>query len=141
MIILTKILISQDNIKSNYTLFLTAEERQRSRQQIAINGQVFSINLSRGTFLKDGDLLTTENQDTIVNIKAKKEPVITVTSQNKLALIKAAYHLGNRHVALEITEHYLRLSPDSVLASMLTKLGLQIKEELAVFSPEVGAYN
>lgn len=141
MIILTKILTNAVKIKPNYTLFLTAEERQRSRQKITVEEKVFSLNLTRGTVLKEGDLLTNDEESIIVEIKAKKEPVITVIAQSKLDLIKAAYHLGNRHVALEINEDYLRLSPDPVLQEMLIKLGLEIKEELTPFYPEIGAYS
>jgi urease accessory protein len=140
MITLTKILTAEVDIKPNYTLFLTAEERQRSRQKITVEEQVFSLNLTRGTVLKEDDLLTNDDESIIVEIKAKEEPVITVTSQSKLDLIKAAYHLGNRHVILEVNEDYLRLSPDSVLQEMLIKLGLEIKEELTPFYPEIGAY-
>jgi urease accessory protein len=68
------------------------------------------------------------------------EPVITVKANTELELIRAAYHLGNRHVPLEITSTYLRLSPDSVLESMLVKMGLEILEEIAPFYPEKGAY-
>jgi urease accessory protein len=54
--------------------------------------------------------------------------------------LKAAYHLGNRHVAVEITPTYLRLSPDPVLQTMLEQLGVEIKEEISPFQPEAGAY-
>jgi urease accessory protein len=142
MIILTNRLSDPPNLKADFTLFLTAEQRQRSRQRISLNDrQIFYLKLPRGTILKEGDLLGSENEDVTVAIAAQKEPVMTVTAAQKLALIKAAYHLGNRHVALEITEHYLRLSPDPILGSMLIKLGLEVQEELANFYPEIGAYN
>jgi urease accessory protein len=65
---------------------------------------------------------------------------LTVTATTSVELLRAAYHLGNRHVALEITSHYLRLSPDPVLQAMLEQLGLQAIAEVAAFQPEVGAY-
>jgi urease accessory protein len=66
--------------------------------------------------------------------------VYTVRSQVALALLQAAYHLGNRHVPLEITPTYLRLSPDPVLRDLLQHRGLAIIEEVRPFQPEVGAY-
>ncbi len=141
MIILSKCLSNNPNLKADFTLFLTAEQRRRSRQRIALNDQqIFYLKLPRGTLLKEGDLLGSENEDIIVAIAAQKEPVITVTAKQKIDLLKAAYHLGNRHVLLEINEHYLRLSPDPILASMLIKLGLEVQEELTTFYPEMGAY-
>ena len=71
---------------------------------------------------------------------AKPEPIITVRANHSLDLLKAAYHLGNRHVRLEITSDYLRFSPDPVLSSMLVNQGLTIQEEIAPFYPEGGAY-
>ncbi|NKB17740.1 MAG: urease accessory protein UreE, partial [Pseudanabaena sp. CRU_2_10] len=57
-----------------------------------------------------------------------------------LELLRAAYHLGNRHIPLEITLDYLRLEPDSVLADMLLRMGLHVIEEVLPFQPEAGAY-
>jgi urease accessory protein len=74
-----------------------------------------------------------------MRIIAKPEPVLTVLAEIPL-LLRAAYHLGNRHVPVEITSTYLRLSPDAVLAAMLIQLGLEIKEEILPFQPELGAY-
>ena len=73
-------------------------------------------------------------------IQARSEPVVTVTAQYPLQLAKAAYHLGNRHVSLEITNNYLRFSPDHVIESMLIQMGFNLTQELAPFSPEIGAY-
>jgi urease accessory protein len=89
--------------------------------------------------LRDGDLLHSES-DRLVRIIAKPEPVLTVTAQTPVDLLRASYHLGNRHVPLEITHTYLRLSPDPVLRSMLEQLGLNVVEAVLPFQPEVGAY-
>ncbi|AFY55626.1 urease accessory protein UreE [Rivularia sp. PCC 7116] len=125
----------------NLKLSLTAEERARSRHHFqASDKQMVCLRLPRGTVLKDGDILEDETNTTIIQIIAKPEPVLTVTARSQLDLIKAAYHLGNRHVQLEITADYLRLSPDSVLRQMLEKLGLIVKEEFSSFHPETGAY-
>ena len=129
------------NSSVSLTLSLTAEERTRSRYRFtASNGEVVCLRLPRGTVLKDGDILQDETNSILIKIIAKPEPVLTVTTQNNLDLIKAAYHLGNRHVQLEITSKYLRLTTDSVLRQMLEKLGLEVTEDILPFQPETGAY-
>lgn len=145
MIIITKILSSQNNIKPNLDIYLTAEERQKSRQLISVKEGQNSLNLQlklpRGFVLQAGNLLASEKGDFVVKVCAKKEQVLTITSNHQLDLIKAAYHLGNRHVSLEINEDYLRLLDDPILAQMLTNLGLNIKAEFTPFYPEIGAYH
>ena len=99
------------------------------------------LQLPRGTTLQDGDILAAETDDIFVRVAAKPEPVLTVTSTDMLNLLRAAYHLGNRHVSLEITPNYLRLAPDAVLEKMLHQLGLQVITEIAPFCPQGGAYS
>ena len=123
------------------TLPLTAEERTRSRHRFETeDGKVVFLRLPRGTVLQDGDILQNETQTNLIRITAKPEPVLTVFAQTPQLLLRAAYHLGNRHVPVEITINYLRLSTDSVLRTMLSQLGLEIKEEILPFQPEQGAY-
>jgi urease accessory protein len=123
------------------TLALTAEERTRSRHRFEMqDGTVVFLRLPRGTVLKDGDILQDESQSSLIRITAKSEPVLTVFAQTPLLLLRAAYHLGNRHLPVEITPDYLRLSPDPVLRTMLEQLGLEIKAEILPFYPETGAY-
>jgi len=125
----------------DYTLALTAEERTRSRLRYeSIEGELLQLQLSRGTVLHHGDFLVTELKDKYVRVTAKPEPIITVTAHRDIDLIRAAYHLGNRHVPLEVKPNYLRFSPDSVLEDMLHHLGLEIIAEIAPFQPESGAY-
>lgn len=126
---------------TQFSLALTAEERTRSRRRFQLaDGQALSIHLPRGTVLQNGDLLRSETDGSLVRIEAKPEPVLTVTAEHGLDLLRAAYHLGNRHVPLEITSDYLRLSPDPVLQGMLEQLGLQVSESVWPFQPETGAY-
>ena len=124
------------------TLSLTAEERSRSRHRFETeSGQGVYLRLPRGTVLRQGDLLQSEDGATVVQIAAKPEPVMVVSAQTPLQLLRAAYHLGNRHVPLEVTADYLRLSPDSVLKAMLEQMGLQVSEAILPFEPETGAYS
>lgn len=123
------------------TLPLSAEERQKSRYRIALDdGQALLICLKRGSILQDGDILQAESGECI-QIIAKPEPVLTITASDRHLLLRAAYHLGNRHVLLEITPEYLRLTPDPVLQNMLEHLGVEIKAEILPFQPEIGAYH
>jgi urease accessory protein len=141
MIILTKRLASATDLVPNLILALSAEERTRSRHRLKSHeGQDFALHLPRGTVLNEGDLLTSDRSEPIVRIVARSESVMTVTARNSLDLLRAAYHLGNRHVPLEVAINYLRLSPDPVIHSMLIQLGVEVKEEIAPFYPETGAY-
>jgi len=136
----TQRLTTEPDAPVSLTLSLTAEDRTRSRHHFeASDGQLVYLQLPRGTVLRDGDLLQADD-GAIVRVVAKPEPVLMVTAQNPLCLLQAAYHLGNRHVSLEIAPTYLRLAPDPVLRDLLIHRGLQISEEIQPFQPESGAY-
>jgi urease accessory protein len=140
MLTLTRRKPPDANIAVNFILELTAEERTRSRHRFTLaDGTVVFLRLPRGTVLYDGDILTDENESNFLKVVAKSEPVLTAVADTNL-LLRAAYHLGNRHVPVEITVNYLRLSPDPILQAMLIKLGLEVKEEVVPFQPELGAY-
>ena len=141
MLILTQRLPADSTVVVSHTIALTAFERNRSRYRLeTAEGQALCLRLPRGTVLRDRDLLRSED-GTLVRVVAKPEPVFTVKAPTDLALLRAAYHLGNRHVPLEIAPTYLRLSPDPVLKDMLQHLGVEVKEELLPFQPEIGAYS
>jgi urease accessory protein len=124
-----------------FTLSLTAEERTRSRHYVeSIEGQPLYLNFPRGTVLQQGDILAAEHDDRRVRVLACPELVLTVTATTPLDLLRAAYHLGNRHVSLEVAPTYLRLAPDPVLKDMLEHLGLRVIKEEVPFHPESGAY-
>ncbi|NJO10283.1 MAG: urease accessory protein UreE [Leptolyngbyaceae cyanobacterium SL_1_1] len=126
---------------ADFSLSLTATERLRSRHRYtADNGTEVYLDLPRGTQLRGGDLLHDGALEPLVQIVAKPEPILTVMGATPPDLLRAAYHLGNRHVPLEITPTYLRLAEDLVLAEMLQRLGLQVMNETAPFEPETGAY-
>ena len=126
---------------ASFTLVLTAEERTRSRHRFeSEDGQAVFLRLPRGTVLRDGDLLQAEADGSLVRVIAKPELVLNVTALSPQLLLRAAYHLGNRHVPVEITATYLRLSPDPVLQTMLLQLGMEVREAVLPFQPELGAY-
>ena len=122
-------------------IYLTAAERLKSQQRIEIpEAEAIYLRLPRGEILLDGDRLLAETGEIILEVRAKEETVMTVKPTNQVDLLKAAYHLGNRHVPLEIKPDYLRLAPDPVLKSMLEQLGLTVIIEIAPFYPAMGAY-
>lgn len=130
------------SIEPRFTLSLTAEERTRSRLRYQTDeGEAVYLQLPRGTILRDRDLLASETGEILIRVYAKPEPIFTVTAVDFLTLMRAAYHLGNRHVSLEITPTYLRLSSDPILQKMLVQLGVEVTEEVAPFQPEIGAYS
>jgi len=140
MLVLIRRVLEDEPMPVTTTLSLTAAERLRSRHRFtADDGQPVYLNLPRGTVLRHGDRLATAD-NTAVTILARPEPVLTVTAVTPLQLLRAAYHLGNRHVPLEVTATYLRLSPDPVLEDMLRQLGVEVTAEVAAFAPEAGAY-
>jgi urease accessory protein len=114
--------------------------RQKSRARVVLaSGAEAGLFLERGTVLRHGDCLKTDC-GRVIRVEAAPEPVLTVRADNPAALLRAAYHLGNRHVPLEIGADRLRLGFDPVLRDMLIGLGLRVLEEQAPFEPEAGAY-
>lgn len=123
------------------TLELPFDQRQKSRLRVILtSGREAALFLSRGTVLRGGDLIQSEDGSVVVQIVAAQEPVYTVIAPSPRDLMRAAYHLGNRHVPLQIGDGWLRLEQDYVLRDMLLGLGMQVSEVEAPFEPEAGAY-
>lgn len=120
---------------------LTAEERTvlRGRRTTSC-GRPVLLQLPRVGSLQPGDLLGDQSGSTIVKVTAASQALMRVQSSHPLELLQAAYHLGNRHVALELHEHELLLPEDSVLATMLESRGLTVSRCQQPFAPEGGAY-
>lgn len=114
--------------------------RQKSRLRVVLtSGKEAALFLERGHILRGGDSLSTE-EGYVVQVVAADEPVYQVTANSLRDLTCAAYHLGNRHVPLQIGDGWLRLEQDYVLKDMLIGLGMHIEELHAPFEPEAGAY-
>lgn len=121
-------------------LVLPFGDRSKSRLRAVLdNGEEAAIFLSRGTVLRGGDLLVSAD-GTFVEVQAAAESVLQVRAGDPHALMRAAYHLGNRHTPVEIGRDYLRLEYDPVLADMLMRLGVQAERAELPFEPEAGAY-
>jgi urease accessory protein len=140
-VLLTNQLDHHSSTAATDQLSLTAEERSRSRHpHITTNGVEVYLQLKRGTNLRQGDRLQDPDLSLVVEIIAKPEQVMVVTATHALDLLQAAYHLGNRHVPLEITDNHLYLLPDAVLRDMLQQRGLQVVDADRPFQPQAGAY-
>jgi len=122
------------------SLTLPYERRIISRQRVELDdGSDAGLFLSRGTVLHEGDVLQADSGEYIV-IKAADETVSSLHCDDDLRLARACYHLGNRHVPLQINKGLIRYQHDHVLDEMLHGLGLHIVVEQASFEPEPGAY-
>lgn len=106
-------------------------------------GRHLAVFLPRGTVLRGGDVLVAED-GSLIRVDAAPQPVLQVRACPEHGttrdLPRAAYHLGNRHVQLEVQADRLQLEPDPVLADMLRRMHLIVSETLAPFEPEAGAY-
>ena len=119
--------------------------RQKSRIEATDSlGRPLHVFLPRGTVLRGGDVLVAED-GSLVRVTAAAQPVLVVTPCPRhgtaFDLLRAAYHLGNRHVPLDLRPDRLLLEPDHVLADMLRRQHLVVTETLAAFEPEAGAYS
>ncbi|WP_414039672.1 urease accessory protein UreE [Acidithiobacillus sp. M4-SHS-6] len=124
-------------------LILDAEARERARQVVPLpDGQSLVLQLPRGTVLAPDDVLLNAAGTALALVEAKIESVYTLRAEDILHLLRAAYHLGNRHIAMEVQPDYLRIKPDPVLAHLVAHLGgVHLIEEMAPFVPEGGAYS
>ena len=118
-------------------LILSFEQRQKSRLRAKLDsGEEVALVLPRGRVLRGGDLVTTTD-GRVVEIVGAPEKLLHIESES---LAKVAYHLGNRHVAVQVGEGFLRIAEDHVLEEMLRRLGARVSHVEAPFEPEAGAY-
>jgi urease accessory protein len=122
-------------------LELPFEQRSRSRFRARLEtGEEVGVVLARGQILRGGDLLLASD-GRVVEVGAASEWVSTLRAADARQLARLAYHLGNRHVALQIGADWLRYSHDHVLDDMARGLGAELTVEQAPFEPEAGAYH
>jgi urease accessory protein len=124
---------------------LVYDERKRSRLKVLLSsGSEAGIFLERGDHLHGGDRLAAEDGSAVVEILAAPEKLIEAVADTPLLFARAAYHLGNRHVPVQIlptdSGGKLRFQTDHVLAEMVRGLGCRVTETEAPFQPESGAY-
>lgn len=121
-------------------LTLPHERRIISRQRVTLDdGSEAGLFLPRGSSLQHGDVLQGASGE-LIRVQAASETVSTLRCADPWLLARACYHLGNRHVPLQILPGMIRYQHDHVLDDMLHGLGLQVVVEQAPFEPEAGAY-
>jgi urease accessory protein len=118
--------------------------RQKSRFDATDSqGRTLGVFLPRGTLVRGGDVLVAED-GSMVRVVAAPQPVLVITPcaehGTPFDLVRAAYHLGNRHVQIELQPDHLKIEPDHVLADMLRAMHLTVREAALAFEPEGGAY-
>jgi urease accessory protein len=119
---------------------LAFDERCKSRLLLRLeNGEQAALIIERGRVLRNGERVRlTDGRD--IEIVAADESLLEAVSADPLVIAKAAYHLGNRHVAVQLMPDRLRFAADHVLADMVAGLGLAVSAIVAPFEPEGGAY-
>jgi urease accessory protein len=131
-------------LKRAATVELDWDVRQKSRfEAVDSSGRTLGIFLARGTVARGGDVLVAED-GSLVRVMAASQPVLRITHCTQhgspFDLIRAAYHLGNRHVPIELKPDHLKIEPDHVLADMLRAMHLIVHAVTESFEPENGAY-
>lgn len=122
------------------TIALNYDTRQKCRFRATLdNGQDIGVDLPRTGVLRGGAYIATEAGE-VLQVQAAPEKLHQIIAKTPFDLLKAAYHLGNRHVPLMLTPDALYLEPDYVLADMVRGLGLEVNEVMHPFEPESGAY-
>ena len=123
-------------------LTLSADERRILRgKRLTDCDQEIIFQLPRDGKLNDGDILSTNESNFYVEIIAKTENLLEISSNSKIELIKTAYHLGNRHVEVEIEEDILLTKRDYVIENMLKNFSVEIVNTQKKFFPERGAHS
>ena len=145
---MNKQIVVTDWIKENpklgsiLKLTLSSDERRILRgKRLTDCDQEIILQLPRKRNLNDGDILSTNESNFYVEIIAKTENLIEISSNSKIELIKTAYHLGNRHVEIEIEEDSLLTKSDYVIENMLKNFNVDFVSTQKKFFPEKGAHS
>jgi urease accessory protein len=137
---LDPITVSADQISA--TLSLPFDLRSRSRLRALLStGEDVAITLPRGSMMRDGAVIASSDRGFLVKVQAATEELLEVRADDAFGLLRAAYHLGNRHVQLQVLPNCLRLPYDYVLAEMVERMGAKALKVQAPFDPEPGAYS
>ena len=141
-IVVTDWIKEKPRLGSFLKLTLNSDERRilRGKRLTDCDHEIF-LQLPRNGQLNDGDILSTNESNIYVEIIAKKEDLFEIISNSKIELLKTAYHLGNRHVEVEIEEEYLLTKSDYVIENMLLNFKVQVKNTKKKFFPEKGAHS
>lgn len=123
---------------------VTLDYDGRHRRRIVLtgaSGAEYLLDLAEATHLKDGDGLQLPGGGGVVAVVARPEPLLEITAHTPAALIRLAWHIGNRHLAAQVFADRILIRRDHVIAHMLQHQGAQVREVMAPFDPEGGAYH
>lgn len=141
MQMLELVLEAADPRRASDSLTLVFELRRRARLRTRLDsGKEVGLLLERGLSLEEGDRLATQDGSLVVEVRARPELLSTVATSDRHLLTRAAYHLGNRHVPLQIEPGLLAYQHDHVLDGLMHELGLEVKVIERPFEPEPGGY-
>ena len=141
-IIVTDWINEKPQLGSFLKLTLSSDERKILRgKRLSDCHQEIILQLPRNGKLNDGDILSTNKSNFFVEIIAKTENLIQISSNSRIELIKTAYHLGNRHVEVEIKKDVLLTKSDYVIENMLKNLNVDTIKTHKKFFPERGAHS
>jgi urease accessory protein len=141
MLRLTEVLGDDEGGSAVGVLTMRFEDRRRSRMRVALDdGREAALLLPHGTVLRDGDRLRDAAEGTVVSVRAAAQTLSFVATDDLLLLTRTAYHLGNRHIPVQIGQGWLAYEHDHVLDDMVADLGLRVEMRVAPFEPEAGGY-
>ncbi len=141
-IVVTDWIKEKPKLGSLLKITLSSEERRILRgKRLTDCDQEIILQLPREGKLNDGDILSTNEFNFYIEIIAKTENLLEISSNYKVELIKTAYHLGNRHVEVEIEENILLTKNDYVIENMLKNFNVDIVNTKKKFFPERGAHS
>ena len=130
-----------DHAQAVDRVVLDADERHRRRVVLkGESGMIFMLDLPRPVMLKDGDGLVLEDS-TMVQVVGRPETLVAITAASSEELTRLAWHIGNRHIDMQIIGSELRIRRDHVIEDMLLGLGAHLEPVEAAFCPEGGAYD
>jgi urease accessory protein len=141
MLRFTYVVADEEAAAPGGVLTMRFEDRRRSRMRARLDdGREAAVLLPRGTILRDGDRLRDLEGGLVVTVRAAAQTLSHVRVADELLLARAAYHLGNRHVPVQLGRGWLAYEHDHVLDGMLVELGLEVEILIAPFEPEGGGY-
>ena len=134
--------VKNKNVKGRIlNLTLCSEQRKilRGRKFSDCNKELF-LQLPREGIINDGDIFRTNQENIFIHVIAKEEKLFQISTSKSIDMLKVSYHLGNRHIAMEINDNYVFIKEDYVMRLLLEKLGAEIKLVHKKFFPEDGAF-
>lgn len=141
MLRLTEIVRSGAMTAVDGVLSLPFAQRRRSRLRARLDdGSEVALILPHGTVLREGDRLRAGPVGPVIAVRAADETLSWATTGDPLLLARAAYHLGNRHIPVQIGEGWIAYEHDHVLDGMVGEMGLRVEVKRIAFEPEAGGY-